>query len=82
MGTHPCAGTYNSAQEFQEKVFGRIMPFMEDVKISVGLCITGTGAGSDWSKPNKEVKGEGEQYWSVTELGMVGKCKNGEWNIH
>ena len=76
MGTHPCAGTYNSAQEFQAKVLGRIMPFMEDVEISIGLCIAGDGAGSDWSEVEGEA--EGEEYWSVTELGMLGKCKNGE----
>ena len=77
MGTHPCAGTYNSAQEFQTKVLGRVVPFLDDVEMCIGLCIAGAGVESDHIETTVVVQGEGG-YWSVTELGIKGKCKNGE----
>ena len=63
MGTRPLAGTYHSISEFQEATFARLSEFMKkDDPVRLEVV---------------NVAGGGEQEWAVTELKVLGTCKDG-----
>jgi len=73
MGTHPLAGRYRTAQEFQKNTILRLSSVMKEPGMQVKV---------------RNVIGGGDQEWAAVELVIHAECKNGlkfentySWNM-
>lgn len=67
MGTHPCAGRYDTLKDFQENTLVRLGKVMKEPGIILSV---------------RNAIGGGEQDWAVVELVANAECKSGEFVLY
>lgn len=63
MGTHPCAGRYDTLEAFQKATFARLGNIMKDPGLRLAV---------------RNVIGGADQEWCTVELVVNAECKNGK----